>query len=276
MNSITRTPLRVRHQTRLRLVQVIRVEQISPRMRRITFADDALEDFASAAADDHVKLLFLPDREQNLPVLDRPALPTSGPDGFVFPQGVQAITRDYTPRRFDLKTCELVIEFVLHGDGPASEWAAQARPGEWIGIVGPRGSLLIPDDYDAYLLVGDETALPAIARRLEEMPPGVCVMAVIEVADRHEERHLPTAANARITWLHRDSMPAGTAVLLEECLKSLTFPKGDIHAWIAGEIEVARRLRHYLIDERGLSRSQIKAAGYWRRGEPGAHAKIED
>jgi NADPH-dependent ferric siderophore reductase len=271
MNSIVRTPLRVRHQTRLRLVQVTHVETISPRMRRITFADDALEDFTSAAADDHVKLLFLPERGQ-----DRPAPPTSGPNGFVFPQGAQPVTRDYTPRHFDPKTCELVIEFVLHGDGPASSWAALAKPGEWIGILGPRGSLLIPDDYDAYLLVGDETALPAISRRLEEMPPGTRVQVVIEVADRDEERHLPTAASAQIIWLHRDSMPEGTAVLLEEGLKSLTFPKGDIHAWIAGEIEVARRLRHYLIDERGFSRNQIKAAGYWRRGVPGAHTKIGD
>jgi NADPH-dependent ferric siderophore reductase len=108
------------------------------------------------------------------------------------------------------------------------------------------------------------------------MSPGASVTAVIEVADRHEERDLPTAANAQITWLHRNGEPPGTPLLLANALKSLIIPAGDIHAWIACEIEVARHLRQYLIVEEGLSRAQIKAAGYWRRGEAGAHANIED
>jgi len=271
MNSIIRTPVRIRHEMRLRLAQVVRVDAISLRKRRIVFRGAELEGFVSAAADDHVKLFF-PAKGQ-----DRPILPTLGPNGPSFPDdGPRPIARDYTPRLFDPNERELVIEFVLHGDGPASEWAAQAKPGQWLGIGGPRGSLIIADDYDAYLLLGDETALPAIARRLEEMPPRVPVFVVIEVEDRGEERYLPTAADARITWLHRDHAAAGASPLLETALKTLPFPQGDIHAWVACEIEVARRLRSYLIDERGLSRSQIKAAGYWRRGEAGAHTRIED
>jgi NADPH-dependent ferric siderophore reductase len=271
MNSITRTPLRVRHETRLRLVQVSRVEQVSPLMRRITFTGAVLEGFTSMAPDDHVKL-FLPEPGQDLPVLQVP----SG-ERLTVPDGARRpIARDYTPRRFNPETCELVIEFVLHGDGPASTWAAQAKPGQSVGIGGPRGSLIIPEDYDAYLLAGDETALPAIARRLEEMAPGVPVIVLIEVADRREERHLPTAANARIRWLHRNGEATGTPSLLGTAVQSLDLPPGDIHAWIAAEIEVVRHLRRILIEERGLDRSQIKAAGYWRHGEAGAHSKIED
>ncbi len=271
MDIMTRTPLRVRHQNGLRLAQVVFVEPVSPRMRRITLGGPELAGFTSAAPDDHVKLLF-PVQGQS-----RPTLPSPGPGGMIFPAGEpRPALRDYTPRRFDPKACELTIEFVLHGDGPASYWAEHARPGDWIGIGGPRGSLIIPDSYDGYLLIGDETALPAIARRLEEMPPGTGVKAVIEVADRHEERHLPTAANAQIAWLHRNATPPGAPALLENALKSLIIPAGDIHAWIACEIEVARRLRQYLIEEEGLARAQIKAAGYWRRGEAGAHDKIED
>jgi len=271
MDIMTRTPLRVRHQNGLRLAQVVFVEPVSPRMRRITFGGPALAGFTSAAPDDHVKLIF-PVKGQS-----RPTLPSPGPGGMIFPAGEpRPELRDYTPRRFDPKACELTIEFVLHGDGPASSWAEHARPGDWIGIGGPRGSLVIPDDYDGYLLIGDETALPAIARRLEEMPPGTGVKAVIEVADRHEERYLPTAANAQITWLHRNATPPGTPSLLENALKSLIIPGGDIHAWIACEIEVARRLRQYLIEEEGLARAQIKAAGYWRLGDAGTHDKIED
>jgi NADPH-dependent ferric siderophore reductase len=271
MNIINRTPERVRHQNGLRLAQVVFVEPVSPHMRRITFGGQELTGFRSAAADDHVKLFF-PVKGQS-----QPTLPSPGPDGMIFPAGEpRPAVRDYTPRRFDPKACELTIEFVVHGHGPASYWAEHARPGDWIGIGGPRGSLIIPNNYDDYLLVGDETALPAIARRLEEMPPGTNVTALIEVADRREERHLPSAARTQITWLHRNATPPGTRTLLENALKSLIIPVGDTHTWIACEIEVARGLRRYLIEEVGLSRAHIKAAGYWRLGEPGVHAGIDE
>lgn len=271
MNAIPREPVRVRHPLRLRLAQVTAVEAISPRMRRITLGGEELKGFVSASADDHVKLFF-PERGQ-----DRPLLPSMGPEGAVFaPGAARPVMRDFTPRRFDANAGELVIEFVLHGHGAASAWAEQARPGQWIGVGGPRGSLIIPDDYDAYLLIGDESALPAIARRLEEMAPGAVVFALVEVGDRREERHLPTAANARIDWLCRNGADDGAASALERGLHALELPSGDIHAWIAAEIDVARRLRRHLIDERGLARAQIKAAGYWRKGEAGAHARIED
>ena len=131
-------------------------------------------------------------------------LPVLGADGLAFADGaIRPTVRDYTPRRFDAVSQTLTVEFVLHGDGPAASWARQATPGDWLAVGGPRGSFLAPDDYDAYLLAGDETALPAISRRLEEMPPGVRAIVLVEVADRHEERHLPTAANASIVWLHR-------------------------------------------------------------------------
>ena len=270
MNHVGRPPARVRHPLRLRLVHVARVERISPRMRRITFAGDELAGFTSAAADDHVKLFF------PAPGQDRPVLPDPGANRGDTAGAIRPVVRDYTPRRFDPGRCELVVEFVIHGDGPASAWAAQAALGQWIGVGGPRGSILTPDDCDAYLLAGDETALPAIARHLEEMPAGVPVSVLIEVADAHEERHLPTAANAAIRWLHRDGIAAGTSALLEQALRNLTLPGGDTYAWLAGEIETARRLRRHLLEEAGLSRDRVRAAGYWRAGEAGTHARLDD
>jgi NADPH-dependent ferric siderophore reductase len=270
MDAVTRAPMRVRLENGLRLAQVVFVEPVSPRMRRITFHAPELASFSSAAADDHVKLFFPGPGERE------PVVPVPGAEGLRSTDAMRRpIARDYTPRRFDPKTCELTIEFVLHDDGPASNWARHAKPGDTLGIGGPRGSLLIADDYDAYLLIGDETALPAIARRLEEMAPGICAIAIIEVADRHEERHLATAANAQVIWLHRHSKPAGLSGLLETALQSLKFPQGEIYAWIAGEIDTARRLRKHLMEVRGLPRSDIKAAGYWKLGESGAHGKIE-
>jgi NADPH-dependent ferric siderophore reductase len=250
MNHAIRVPIRVRHETRRRLLQVARVEQLSPRMRRIVLAGDELDGFTSAAADDHVKLFF--------------------------PGGAAPIMRDYTPRWFDPARRELAIEFVIHGDGPATTWAAQAEPGQWLEVGGPRGSILTPDDYATTLLAGDETALPAIARHLAEMQPGARVLALIEVADPAEERHLPTAGNAIITWLHRNGAPAGTTPLLHQALRNLTLSSTDTYAWIAAEIETARTLRRHLIEERNFARDQIRAAGYWRLGEEGAHTTLSD
>lgn len=261
----------------LRPVRVARTDALTPRMRRITLTGDALEGFATAAAGDHVTLFFPhPDgRGWHEP-------PAIGPDGHpVMPGGQAPIGRDYTPRRFDPATRELTIDFVLHGDGPASRWAARARPGQWLCVglcaglcVGGRrpggvgGVGRVPDDYAAYLLIGDETALPSIARYLEDMPPGVPVQALIEIADAREERRLPTASDAAITWLHRDGTPAGLSTRLDQALHHLTLPSTDIHAWIGAECDVARRLEAYLRTEEAIPRHQIRAAGYWRRGIP--------
>jgi NADPH-dependent ferric siderophore reductase len=270
MNIVTRAPFRVRHENALHLARTVFAEPISPRMRRITLQAPEFAGFTSGAADDHVKLFFPP------PGQAEPTLPILSAQGVSFPAGMpKPIARDYTPRRFDPKACELTIEFVLHEDGPASNWAAHARPGDVLGIGGPRGSLIVPEDYDAYLLIGDETALPAIGRRLEEMRPGSAVIAIIEVADRHEERHLATAANAEMIWLHRDGKPAGRSGLLEAALRQLRLPTNNVFAWASAEIEVARSLRNYLMEEAGLPRSQIKAAGYWKIGEAGAHGKLD-
>jgi len=260
MNCIATKPIRIRHETRLRLLQVARAEQISPKMCRITLTGDALDGFVTAAPDDHVKLFF-PAQGEALP-----ALPDSG---------APCCARDYTPRRFDAARRELVIDFVLHGDGPATLWAARAKPGDWLGVGGPRGSVLPPED-DTTLLVGDESALPAISRFLEEMPPGARAIAIIEVASLREQRHVPTAANATITWLHRNGMPPGNIALLAPAVHDLALRPGSVFAWLAGEIDVVRALRHTLIARHGMDRSQIRAAGYWRAGIADAHDRIED
>ncbi len=271
MNHVTREAVRVRHPVKLRQTQVARVEQLSPRMRRVTFTGPELDGFVSLAADDHVKLFF------PAPGQDRPVLPQLGGSGMTYPDGaIRPAVRDYTPRRYDPQRRELVVEFVLHGAGPATAWAAQAAPGQWVGVGGPKGSRLAPEDCDTFLLAGDETALPAIARHLEEMRPGARALVLTEVADAQEERHLPTAANASVAWLSRGGAQPGTSRVLEQALHELSLPSGYFHAWIAAEIGVARRLRQYLIEEEGLARDQIRAAGYWRLGDAGVHANIED
>lgn len=144
--------------------------------------------------------------------------------------------RDYTPRYFDPQSGELSIDFVLHGDGVASSWAAQAQPGDDLKIGGPRGSFLVADDYDHYVLLGDETALPAIGRWLEAMPADMHAEVYIEIADAAERQELLSAADADIYWLERKR--------LRRC---------DEHA--AGRqparLRAARR-RHVLLDRRRI------------------------
>jgi NADPH-dependent ferric siderophore reductase len=257
---------RVRHQPRTRLLEVSLVERLTPRMVRISLRGEDFGDFRSSGADDHVKLMFAVDGS------DRPALPNPDPAAPRFPDGVTPpVMRDFTPRRFDADAGELVIDFVLHGDGPAASWAANAVAGSLVGQGGPRGSLVVSDDFDWYLLAGDETALPSIARRLEELPPTARAIVIAEVAGEDDELALETRAALEMRWLHRGDAEPGSSDLLERAIRDLALPDGEGFAWVATEAESARRLRTHLRDERGLPKAWTRITGYWKRGAADHH-----
>jgi len=257
---------RVRHATSLRVLEVVDREDLTPHLRRITLAGEDLGEFSSAAPDDHIKLFF-PTESNGAPVV-----PTHGPQGLEFPADQpRPVARDYTPRRFDAGAGRLVVEFVLHGDGPAARWAAAAAPGAQIVQAGPRGSRVFSDDFEWYLLAGDETALPAIARRLEELPAGARAMVIAEVADAAEELALDSRADVELTWLHRGGAEPGTTSLLHDAVRALELPPGEGFAWAAAEAEAARSLRRHLREERGLPKEWTRITGYWRRGVADHH-----
>ena len=241
---------RVTHPSARRQVQVVRVTELSPRMRRITFGGEQLQGFTSLAADDHIKLLFARTAEEQRRIDDLLA----GRDG------QRPLSRDYTPRRYDPQRNELDIDFVLHGDGPAASWAQQARPGQQLYMTGPRSSLLIADRYDAYLLIGDETALPAIARWLEHLPPERQAIVLVEIENADERQPLAIAEGCQLHWLVRSD-----AESLLSATATLRLPDVALYAWIACEANQARRMRRMLIERHGLDEEHIKAAGYWRR-----------
>jgi NADPH-dependent ferric siderophore reductase len=174
--------------------------------------------------------------------------------------------RDYTPRYFDPATQTLDIDFVLHGDGPASTWAETVRPGDTLMIGGPRGSLVVPDAFDWYLLAGDETALPAIGRRIEELPSDKPAIAVIEVADAAEEQRFETRSPVEIHWVHRNGLKAGAQNLILAAIEALGFPPGEGYAFVAGEAQMSRALRQHLV-ARGFRDEYVRAPGYWTRGQ---------
>ena len=266
-----RVARRVRHELKQRLLQVRDVSPITPKMVRITVGGDDLKGFVSAAHDDHVKLFFPHPGE------DKPVLPTPSPNGPVYAEGaVRPAARDYTPRRYDAGANTLTLDFVLHGDGPAAAWAAQARPGKFLGVGGPRGSFVVPDDFDWYLFVGDETALPAIGRRLEELPAGPRTIVIAEIADAAEEQHFDTRTKLQTRWLHRNGAEPGSTSLLQSAVADLQLPSGDGYVWVAAEAATAKALREHLVAERGLSKEQVKAAAYWKQGAVAVHETYND
>ncbi|HET6432199.1 siderophore-interacting protein [Dyella sp.] len=247
----------IRHPLVARTLEVLRVETLTPQMRRVVFGGESLRHFVTAAADDHVKLFF----PNAAGAIVRPEM---GPNGLERVPGVDySPMRDYTPRHYDPQTHELTIDFVLHGDGPAARWAAQAAPGQQIGAGGPRGSTIIADDFDAYLLAGDESALPAIARRLDEMPAGTSAWVFVEIADRYERQPLTSRTEFALTWLERSGVAPAESTLLEDALAAWTPPPGDTFYWIAAESERARRMREALADQ-GVPKEHVKATGYWK------------
>jgi len=261
---------RVRHPLKLRSGKVTRVLAVTPHLIRVTVCGEDLRDFNSASFDDHVKVFFA------APGADEPVLPTLGPEGpVVVPGAVRPIARDFTPRRFDPRTGELDLEFVLHEAGPATTWARQATVGQHLAIGGPRGSMIIPADFDWHLLVGDDTALPAIARRLEELPSSARAIVVVEVADSSSHIEFESRADLQVTWCDRTASAAGAGLL--SALRSLpALPAGEGYAWAAAESACARQVRAHFVNERGLPKSRIRAAAYWKRGEQAVHEVIDD
>ncbi|MDR6712974.1 NADPH-dependent ferric siderophore reductase [Pseudomonas hunanensis] len=239
---------RVNHEIKQRRLQVVRVTEVTPRMRRITLGGPELEGFVSLGSDDHVKLLFGETAEQQAAIDARQL----GRDS-----GVRPTMREYTPRRYDLAAGELDIDFVLHGDGPASTWAAQAAPGQTLNIAGPRASMVVPDIFDSYLLIGDETAIPAIARRLDELPAGRQVLAIIQIADEHERQPLPSKAQVEVIWVRREDED------LLALVKNLSLPAGKLYSWVALEKALTRQAKALLL-EKGVQDDALKAAAYWR------------
>jgi NADPH-dependent ferric siderophore reductase len=239
-----------------RLLQVRRSERITPRMVRVTLGGEELAGFGGEGPDRRIKMFF------PVPGQDRPAVPRATSGGPLWPTGEpRPAIRTYTVRRFDPGSGELDVDFVLHeGHGPAAAWARDARPGSWVGVSEPGGRFEPDPAAEFHVVIGDETALPAVATVLDALPPGVPAIAFLEVADAGEEQDLPGTADVR--WVHRGDREPGAP--LTEAVRAATFPAGAGQAWLSGESACVRDLRKHLLDDRGLDRRRVYATGYWR------------
>ncbi|MGV8803714.1 MAG: siderophore-interacting protein [Polaromonas sp.] len=236
-----------------RRVEVSRVQVLSPAMRRITLTGAELQGFEVSDPASYLKLIF-PEPGQTEP--DRP-----------LPDGPRAKSmRTYTPLAVRPDACEVDIDFVLHGEGPASTWAAQAQVGQVLFLMGPGPGYKPSPDAPLHLLIGDDSALPAFETILAALPATAAVQVLVEVADAAEERPLHSPAALSAQWLARgaDNRQAGTA--LEAALRQSGAPAADARIYLACEADAMRRIRRLLSDALGVPRSQIVGRGYWKLG----------
>jgi NADPH-dependent ferric siderophore reductase len=236
-------------------------ETVTPSIRRVWFQSADLSAFdGSDWTDRYVKLVFPRPGVTYPEPLDLKALRGT------MPADQLPVVRTYTALFPDVAAGTLAIDFVTHGDeGVAGPWAQAAQPGDRLLVNGPGGAYRPDPDADWHLLVGDESAVPAITAALDLLPGSAVARVIVLVDDAHHEPTLPARRGAEVTFLHRARLTPGEG--LESAVRELTWLPGRVHAFVHGEAsEVMHGLRPYLFGERGLLRDQISISGYWRRG----------
>ena len=244
-----------------RVGEVVRTSRVTPHMIRVVLGGEGLAGFPAGEHTDHyVKLLFPP-----------PGAPYGVPFDVEqiradLPQPMWPVTRTYTVRDWDPASGELTIDFVYHGDeGLAGPWAASAAPGDRIQMFGPGGGYAPSPAADWHLLVGDESALPAIGVALTRLPAGAPALVFVEVDGPHEEQtDLVLGAGVELVWVHRGSRAPGEAVVA--AVRAARLPVGTGHVFVHGEAGLVRELRLHLRAERGLAPEFTSISGYWRLG----------
>jgi NADPH-dependent ferric siderophore reductase len=260
------------HPPTLREVEVIRAVDITPGMRRVTLTGAQFASFTSADGfarpafkssgfDDDLGFYF-PYPGQRVPVL-----PSQGAAKLIVPKDPRPLSRAYTVRRWDPEAGELDVDFVKHGVGTGTTWAYRTQPGDRIHLSGPSTSKALPVDADWLLVAGDDTALPAIGRLLEELSADARAQVFIEIAEDAHRQELRELSGVDVTWLVRDGAPAGTVSLLTEAVRTAEWWSGQAFAWVAGEHTAVRDIRRHLVEDRGVPKEDIDFAGYWRRSE---------
>lgn len=233
---------RVRHELVRREVTVSRISSNSPGFLSLTFQSDSLAGFTSLSFDDHVKFIITD---------------ASG----------ETHRRDFTPIDYNASTRELTLEFALHAHGPACDWARNAKVGDVAVIGGPKGSMIIPADYDWHLLAGDGSAMPAMRRRLKELPAGTRVTVIAAVTSAADQIPFDTQATVDVRWLASDHD-------LVQALRNVALPAGEGFAWCAGEASVMAKVRGVLLEEHTLPREATRISAYWKAGASDFHETL--
>jgi NADPH-dependent ferric siderophore reductase len=224
-------------------------------MSRITLQLDGLAGFQHTGPDQLVRVFF-PLAHQTVPIV--PVSEDWWPECQELPEAIRPVVRNYTVRRFDPASRQVDLDFVRHGDtGPGSRWAGRAKPGDVIGLLTDGHEYNEPEGTTSRLVIGDESALPAVGAIVEWLPADADARVLVEVADAAEEQPL-----ANVNWVHRGSSPAGTGTLMVERLRAVPITAEGLYVWVAGEAGLVKAVRRHLVD-RGVPKRQICFSGYW-------------
>lgn len=244
-------------------VEVVRVSQVSPSMARITVASQGVQTFTVEGADQWIRLFLAQEgqRELVLPVTER-----WWPEICAMPEPIRPIVRNYTVRQARPSDGELDVDVVRHGDsGPATRWAGRAQAGDRIGILDQSSTYRPPPQAPWRLLLGDESALPAIGSIVEGLPVGARAVALIEIPTPHDIQQLDSRGDLTVHWLPRAAGErVGTRLLT--AMQGATLPDGCPYVFLAGEQRLVRNARRHLVGWRGYDRAAICFMTYWRLG----------
>jgi len=244
-----------------RQVEVRRVERVSSRLVRVTLSGSELAGFTVEQPAASVRVLLPSSGAGEL------VAPSWNGNEFLLPDGRRPTIRTFTPWRVDPEAPELDVGIVVHGGGVASDWAVSAEPGQPAAISGPGRGYTVDRDAPAYLVAGDETAIPAITQVLDAIPGETPVQVRIEVAHADGRLALPAHPGATVEWCDLPSgAPPGDA--LGAAVRDVELADGT-RVWAAGEAAAVQRIRRHLFEDRGLARAQTSVRGYWKHGRAG-------
>jgi len=239
--------------------EVVEVERLTPHMVRVVLGGEGLAGFTPTPfTDQYVNALFVP-----------PGAPYDVPFDVEEARGGEPEHRPrgrrYSVRSWDPASGRLTVDVVVHGDvGFAGRWANGAVPGDRLQVVGPSGSYAPDPRADWYLMVGDESALPAIAASLERVPAGRTVLAVLVVDDAQSKLDLDSPGALEVTWVLRAADPGNPDQLLR-AVEALGFPAGRVQVFVHGEAGEVRAVRRHLLADRGVQKDGASISPYWRR-----------
>jgi NADPH-dependent ferric siderophore reductase len=243
-----------------RIAEVVRTTRLTPHLVRVVLGGEGLAGLPVGDFTDHyVKLLFPPVHAPYDVPFDVEQVRAE------LPPETWPVTRTYTVRAWDAVAGELTLDFVHHGEeGLAGPWAAAARPGDRIQLFGPGGAYTPSPDAEWHLLVGDDSALPAIAATVGRLPAGRPARVFVEVPGPEDEQELAVGEGVELVWVHREHRAPGTALLAAVLAADL--PEGTVHAFVHGEAGFVRDIRRHLRSDRTLAPEFTSISGYWRQG----------
>ena len=248
---------------------VDRTERLSPHMVRVHLGGPGYDAFIESAdperlatTDKYVKLMLPAPGTGLEPPYDLDVLRAT------LPKSELPARRTYTVRAVDPVARTIAVDFVVHGtDGLAGPWAAAARPGDRIALSGPGGGWAPADDPEVtHVLLGDDSALPAIGAALEAMVPTATGVALVEVAGPADEQPLAHPAGVELRWLHRDAVGAEPGTLLLAATRELARPDGRVTVFAHGERAAVKAIRRVLQDDWGLEKADLSLSAYWALG----------